>query len=76
MSLWGTRPQDEALPSHLLLVLLFLLIGATLVVPVFYLKAAQTWIRRHDDFMTIINDELRYRLQDLFAVVSAVCSSH
>ncbi len=73
MALWGGRPQEEPLSFHLLLVLLFLLIGAALVVPIFYLKTVQEQLRRHDERMAIINEELRHRLRNLFAVVGAVC---
>jgi two-component sensor histidine kinase len=73
MALWGARPQDEPLSFHLLLVMLFLFIGAMLVTPVFYLKAAQRRIKERDEQMAVINEELKHRLKNLFGVTSAIC---
>jgi two-component sensor histidine kinase len=73
MALWVVRPENEPLSFHLLLVLLFLLIGAVLVTPVFYLKALQQRNKEHDEQMALINGELKHRLRNLFAVTSAIC---
>jgi two-component sensor histidine kinase len=72
MALGAERPQAEPLSLHLLLVLLFLLNGAALITPVFYSKALQQRINQHNEYMAVINEELRHRLRNLFAVVSAV----
>lgn len=58
---------------HVALPLAFFLAGAAVVIPTVYSVNAHRRLIRQDEQLGVINDELRHRLKNLFAVISSIC---
>lgn len=69
--LWTAAPVNERLVATALL----LAIGGFNVVLIEHLRRAHSDLRAHDARLILVNNELRHRIKNLFAITSAVCVS-
>ena len=70
-------PTEPVAPllAHFTLTLTFTVAGAGMVVPAVYGVNAHRRLVRQDEYLGVINDELRHRLKNLLTVTSSVCAS-
>ena len=69
------EPAEPTVPVvvHLALTLTFVLAGGAVIIPAVYAVSAHRLLKWHDERVALINDELRHRLKNLFAVTSSIC---
>jgi PAS domain S-box-containing protein len=74
-TLWLEVPLgDSSPPFRLLGFVLFMLFGGANAGVVIYLKDVLTRLRERDRQLALINQELKHRMRNLFAVTSSICS--
>ena len=70
-------PAEPTAPLlvHLALTFTFALAGAGVVLPAVYGVNAHRRLERQEEYLDVINHELRHRLKNLLSVTSSVCTS-
>ena len=74
-SVFWIEPAEVTVPLHMqvALTLTFALAGCAVIIPAVYSVNAHRRLIRQDEQLSLVNEELRHRLKNLFAVTSSIC---
>lgn len=70
---WADAYDPAPLGAKLILVLAFVFAGTAVIVPASYAIRARHHLRIRDERLALLNDELRHRIKNLFAVAHSMC---
>ena len=71
---WIDEPDVAPIVVRFGLALAFLLSGVAVIATASYAVGARRRLKQHDERLAWLNDELRHRIKNLFAVTSSICS--